>query len=114
MQINDIVNCRTDLLTFSKAIFKSRKGIDWVENWHHKVICEHLERVVIGDIKRLIINIPPRYSKTELAVINFIAWCIGNYPDSEFIHASYSKRLATNNTWNARAIVECETFEEIF
>ena len=114
MQVNDIVECRTDLLTFSKTIFKSRKGIDWVENWHHRVICEYLERVVIGDIKRLIINIPPRYSKTELAVINFIAWCVGNYPDSEFIHASYSKRLATNNTWNARAIVEGETFTEIF
>ena len=114
MQINDIVNCRTDLLTFTKAIFKDRKGIDWVENWHHQVICEHLEKVVIGDIKRLIINIPPRYSKTELAVINFIAWCIGNFPDSEFIHASYSKRLATNNTWNARAIVESEKYNEIF
>ena len=72
MHINDIVNCRTDLLTFSKTIFKSRKGIDWVENWHHKVICEHLERVVIGDIKRLIINIPPRYSKTKAV----LAWMI--------------------------------------
>lgn len=114
MRINEIVNCRTDLLTFTKTIFKSRKGIDWIENWHHQVICEHLEKVVIGKIKRLIINIPPRYSKTELAVINFISWCIGNYPDSEFIHASYSKRLATNNTWNARAIVESEKYQEIF
>ena len=114
MQINDIVNCRTDLLTFTKTIFKDRKGIDWVDNWHHQVICEHLEKVIIGDIKRLIINIPPRYSKTELAVINFIAWCIGNFPDSEFIHASYSKRLAANNTWNARAIVESEKYKEIF
>ena len=114
MLINDIVDCRTDLLTFSKAIFKSRKGVEWVENWHHRVICEHLERVVIGEIKRLIINIPPRYSKTELAVINFIAWCMGNFSDSEFIHASYSKRLATNNTWNARAITELEVYKDIF
>jgi len=114
MQISDIVDCRTDLLTFSKTIFKSRKGINWIENWHHIIICEYLERVVIGDIKRLIINIPPRYSKTELAVINFIAWCMGNFKDSEFIHASYSKRLATNNTWNARAITEVEEYKEIF
>lgn len=114
MQVDDIVTYRTDILEFSKCIFKDRKGINFVENWHHKLICEHLEKVVIGRIKRLIINIPPRYSKTELAVINFIAWCIGNYPDSEFIHASYSKRLATNNTWNARSIVESEKYKEIF
>lgn len=111
---NKIATLRTDLLEFTKHIFKSRKGLEFVVNWHHYKICEVLERVVIGDITRLIINIPPRYTKTELAVINFIAWCIGNFPDSEFIHASYSKRLATNNSWNARAIVESEEYRQIF
>lgn len=111
---NEIADNRTDLLTFTKTMFKARKGIDFVENWHHEKICAALERVVIGDIKRLIINLPPRYSKTELAVVNFIAWCMGNFPDSEFIHSSYSKRLATNNSWAARSLVEHELFAEIF
>lgn len=114
LTIDEIVDCRTDLLSFTKTMFKARKGTDFIENWHHKVICNALERVVIGECKRLIINIPPRYSKTELAVVNFIAWCIGNFPDAEFIHASYSKRLAASNSWSARTLVQDELFTEIF
>ncbi len=50
-------------------------------------------KVYRGEIKRLIINVPPRYSKTEIAVINFMAWCFGKNPDCEFIHISYSAML---------------------
>ncbi|MDH1085311.1 phage terminase large subunit [Pantoea brenneri] len=114
LTINQLVDCRTDLLTFTRTMFKARKGMDFVTNWHHEQLCNALERVVIGKCRRLIINIPPRYSKTELAVVNFIAWCMGNFPDSEFIHASYSKRLAANNTWGARALMEHELYASIF
>lgn len=110
----EIATLRTDLLEYSKYMFEKRKGFSFVENWHHKLICEYLERVVIGDIKRLIINIPPRYSKTELAVVNFMSWCMGNFPDSEFIHASYSKKLATNNTYQARALMLNEAYVDVF
>jgi predicted phage terminase large subunit-like protein len=114
MTPEQIADCRLDLLTFTKAMFKARKGVPLKENWHQAAICDALERVVLGKSKRLIINVPPRSGKTELAVINFIAWCMGNWPDSEFIHASYSKRLATNNTFNARAVMQHEVFAEIF
>lgn len=109
-----VADIQCDLFEFSKYIFKSRKGVDFVENWHHAVICEHLEKVFIGEIDRLIINMPPRYSKTELAVINFMTWAIGLYPDSEFIHASYSKRLATLNAWTSKTIIESESYQKIF
>jgi predicted phage terminase large subunit-like protein len=95
-------------------MFKARKGVDMKANWHQAIICQGLERILLGDTNRLIINVPPRSGKTELAVINFIAWCMGNFPDSEFIHASYSKRLATNNTFNARAVMQHEAYAEIF
>jgi len=109
-----IADCRSDLLAFTKTMFQARKGIPLKNNWHQKAICDALERVVLGYTNRLIINIPPRSGKTELAVINFIAWCMGNFPESEFIHASYSKRLATNNTYNARAVMQHEKYAEIF
>ena len=105
---------KIDLYEFTKALFYARKNAHLKENWHQLVICDALESVVLGDIKRLIINIPPRSGKTEFAVINFIAWCMGNWPDCEFIHASYSKRLATNNTFQARAIMQHEVYAEIF
>jgi predicted phage terminase large subunit-like protein len=67
-----------------------------------------------GECKRLIINIPPRYSKTEIAVVNFIAWCLAKAPDCEFIHASYAARLAANNSWKARNIVSSEWYAANF
>jgi len=114
LTVEQIADCKTDLLAFTQVMFKARKGSDLKFNQHQVDICNALERVVIGQTNRLIINIPPRSGKTELAVINFIAWCMGNFPDSEFIHASYSKRLATNNTFNARAVMQNETFADIF
>ena len=81
---------------------------------HHRLICNALMKVVRGETKRLIINIPPRYSKTELAVINFIAWCLGHYPDSEFIYTSYSARLASNYSWQTRELIATPEYHEIF
>lgn len=114
MAPNEIADNRADLLTFTQTMFRARKGADMMPASHHKPICDALERVVIGKTKRLIINIPPRSGKTEIAVINFMAWCMGNWPDSEFIHASYSKRLATANTYAVRATMMHEVYREIF
>lgn len=114
MTPDQIADCRYDLLEFTRTMFHARKGVPMKHNWHQEAICDALERVVLGNTTRLIINIPPRSGKTELAVINFIAWCMGNFPEAEFIHASYSKRLATNNTYNARAVMQHEKFAEIF
>ena len=74
-------DCRADLLAFTCEMFQARKGEPFAIAPHHERICHALERVVIGKTRRLIINIPPRASKTELAVKNFIAWCMGNCPD---------------------------------
>ena len=110
----EIADLRTDLLAFTRHMFARRKGATFKVAPHHIAVCSALERVVIGRTRRLIINIPPRSGKTELAVKNFLSWCMGNFPDGEFIHASYSKRLATTNTWEARAIMQHEAFAEIF
>lgn len=86
----------------------------WIDNWHQHRINDALERVFIGQCKRLIINVPPRSGKTELAVKMFIAWATGHYPDSEWIHASYSKRLAAKNTYDTRGYMTHEVYAEVF
>lgn len=107
-------DCMSSLYEFTKVMFKARKGADFMCNWHHEAICNALEKVVTGQTTRLIINIPPRGSKTEIAVVNFIAWATGLFPNSEWIHASYSKRIAANNTYNVRELMSHETYREIF
>jgi predicted phage terminase large subunit-like protein len=103
-----------DLFTFARWMFARRKGYAWQQAAHHPLICAALMRVFRGECRRLIINVPPRYSKTELAVVNFVAWALGHVPDAEFIHASYSGVLAGNNSSNARELVEHDEYRLIF
>lgn len=103
----------SDFLAFTRYV-SERGGRKFFVNWHHRVITDTLMKVVRGEIKRLIINIPPRYSKSELTVVNFIPWCLGLYPDSEFIYISYSKRVAAKHAYLARAVVKSEGYRELF
>lgn len=105
---------REDFYFFARLMFAARKGFRWRRAAHHKAICDALTRVYRGQCTRLIINVPPRYSKTELAVVNFIAWCLGHVPDAEFIHASYSGTLAGNNSANTRELMQHEAYADIF
>ena len=114
LTINEKVDCKTDLLEFTKTIFKHNENKVFIENWHHREVCETLEQVFVGRIKRLIINIPPRYGKTELAVINFISWTMGIYPDSQFIYATYSRELSTQSAYKIRNNINSEVYKEIF
>ena len=101
------------LYMFTRWMFYQRRGYIWQRANHHALICNALERVFNGETKRLIINIPPRYSKTEIAVVNFIAWAMGCVPDCEFIHASYSATLAVNNSVQIRNLVQYEEYRAI-
>jgi predicted phage terminase large subunit-like protein len=105
---------RQDLYFFARWMFRERRGFQWRRAPHHRLICDALMRVFRGECARLIINIPPRYSKTELAVVMFIAWALGKVPDAEFIHTSYSATLAANNSANVRDLVTHEAYREVF
>ena len=109
-----IADLRTDLMAFSRAFYEARTGLRWHDNWHQQAICEALERVFIGDISRLIINIPPRAGKTELAVINFMAWAMGNAPYANFIYTSYSAAMAQNYSGVTRNAMQHAWYQAVF
>jgi predicted phage terminase large subunit-like protein len=83
-------------------------------NWHHKLICEHLDKVFTGEIKRLAIRIAPRYGKTELAVKNTIAKGLAINPASKFIHLSYSSDLALDNSEEVREFIQEPFYRDLF
>ncbi|WP_372844794.1 phage terminase large subunit [Psychrobacter sp.] len=105
---------RTDFYWFSRYMFYKRRNYKWMQNWHHEKICQVLQDVYDGKENRVVINIPPRYSKTELVIVNFIAWCMGKTPDSEFIYTSYSADLAHNYNAQARDLIKTEAYQELF
>ena len=98
--INSIIKekCEKSLLFFTRYIFKENTGNKFEAAKFHYTLADTLERVHNGEIKRLIINIPPRYGKTEIAVKMFIAWTLAKNPKSKFIHLSYSDSLALDNS----------------
>ena len=105
---------RADLYFYSRLMFFKQRNYKWQRAPHHKVICDALMKVFRGECRRLIINIPPRYGKTTLAVHSFITWSLGRVPDAEFITVSYSARLAATNSWQAREICSHEAYRSIF
>lgn len=95
-------------------MFEKIKGERFIPNWHHEVICKVLEEVVLGNITFLIINLPPRYTKTEIVVKAFVSWCLAKFPKSKFIHLSYSDDLALDNSDAIREIIKDDHYQYYF
>lgn len=106
--------CESSLLFFTRYFFKQRFSAKFRVNWHHKLIAQKLEDVANGKIKNLLINVAPGSSKTEIAIINFIAWCLANNPRCRFLHISYSDDLALLNSQTCREIVSSDEYQEFW
>lgn len=103
-----------DSLSFSRYFFMNRESRKYIVNGHHKVIADTKRRVFDGEIKRLIVNMPPGYSKTEEWVVNFMAEGLAINPQALFMHLSYSDDLALWNSTQCRDIVDSPEFQELF
>jgi hypothetical protein len=75
------------------------------ENWHHQLLIEALEAVAAGEIRQLIINVPPRSGKSLLASILFPVWIWLGNPAERFLFASYSSVLATKHSVDRRVLI---------
>jgi predicted phage terminase large subunit-like protein len=87
-------------------------GAPFVGGWHIEVICEHLEAVTNGDIKRLLINIPPRHAKSIIVGVMWPVWEWLAHPSEKFLCASYSGILSTRDSLKARRLVQSPWFVE--
>lgn len=81
---------------------------------HHEIICDALDNVVNGNCRKLIINIAPRYGKTELVSKMFMGYGFALNPKCKFIHLSYSASLTAENSVAVKDIVNCELFKRLF
>lgn len=108
------VKCENDLLFFTRYIYKENHRRNFIVAPHFVLIASKLMDVFNGKSKRLIINIPPRYGKTEIAVKCFISWCLAKNPASKFIHLSYSDDLALDNSSQTKEYIESESFQQLW
>ena len=105
---------RDSLYKFLLHYHEVEKKKPLVPNRHIEQICNKLEDVFYGRIKRLIINVPPRSLKTQAVSIAFPAWSLGKRNDIKFMEVSYSATLAEQNSWEARNMYNSDTYTKIF
>ena len=86
----------------------------FIEGRHHKVIADAFERVIKGDLKRLIINMPPRHTKSEFASYLLPAWFLGQNPEKKVIQTSHTAELSVGFGRKVRNLVDSDDFKEIF
>ena len=86
----------------------------FIEGRHHRIIAEKLEKIATGELKRLIVNMPPRHSKSEFASYLMPAWFLGRNPKLKIIQATHNTELAVRFGRKVRNLIETESYYEIF
>ena len=86
----------------------------FIHGKHHEVMAEAFERVANGELKRLIINMPPRHTKSEFASYLLPAWFLGRYPDKKIIQTAHTAELAVGFGRKVRNLVNSKDFKKIF
>lgn len=86
-------------------------GVPFTPGWHLETICDHLEAVTAGEIHRLLINIPPRHSKSTIVSVMWPVWEWLSKPEEKFLCASYSSVLSTRDSLKARRLIQSPWFQ---
>lgn len=111
---------RDDLLTFTQLMMPDANDADdvtkssYIVALHHRAIAAALERVESGEISRLIINVPPRHGKSQLASRMFPAWYMGRHAADSIILATYSDKLSWDFGREVRSIMEDSIYRQVF
>lgn len=100
---------QTKFIKFVEAVWPS-----FISGRHHKRMAEAFERVANGTCKRLIINMPPRHTKSEFASYLLPAWFLGKFPNKKVIQSSNTGELAVGFGRKVRNLVDSEVYHEIF
>lgn len=107
--------CRHDFTAFLRKAWTWISGgdlLDW--NWHLDAIAYRLERIEHGEVRRSLINLPPRNGKSKTISVIWVAWMLGRDPTLNFVCVSYSNELSGKMARDCRAIMDSAWYREIF
>jgi predicted phage terminase large subunit-like protein len=107
--------CRQDFTAFARKAWPWINGGEQLQwNWHIDAMAYRLEQVECGDIRRSLINLPPRNAKTKIVSILWVAWMLGRDPTLNFVCVSYSNELSAKIARDCRTVIEAGWYREIF
>ena len=100
---------QNSFMAFVKAMWPG-----FIHGRHHAVMAKKFEDIAAGKLKRLIINMPPRHTKSEFASYLLPAWFLGKYPGKKIIQTSNTAELAVGFGRKVRNLVDGETYAKVF
>ena len=103
------VKVQDDFLTFIKHVWP-----EFIEGKHHKKIADKFNKLAKGEIKRLIINMPPRHTKSEFASFLLPAWMVGRKPDLKIIQSTHTTELAIRFGRKAKTLIDSAEYQQMF
>lgn len=114
--------CKKDFKAFLYTKWVRYDNAKFFHNWHFEYLSEILSCTLPSYVKpkgfplqkRVIINMPPSYGKTETIARSFIAWALGNDPTRKFIYISYSDDLCKEISIKVRKLIKSEFFRNVF
>jgi predicted phage terminase large subunit-like protein len=125
LPINERETFMSDLAEYQASLKREKAQIDFmkfvkamwpgfIDGRHHKVMAKKFEEIAEGKIRRLIINMPPRHTKSEFASYMLPAWFLGKYPNKKIIQCSNTAELAVGFGRKVRNLVDSEQYAQIF
>jgi len=109
LKADKIERCRENFMPFVREMWSA-----FIPGRHHKIMADAFERVANGELKRLIINMPPRHTKSEFASYLFPAWFLGKYPEKKIIQTAHTAELATGFGRKVRNLVNTPDYQDVF
>ena len=100
---------KTDFLSFVKCVWP-----EFIEGSHHRHIAEKFNKLATGELKRLIVNMPPRHTKSEFASYLLPAWMVGRNPKLKIIQATHTGELAIRFGRKAKNLIDSPDYHKIF
>ena len=100
---------KSDFLSFVKCMWP-----DFVEGSHHRHIADKFNKLATGEIKRLIVNMPPRHTKSEFASYLLPSWMVGREPKLKIIQTTHNAELAVRFGRKSKNLIDSEDYQKIF
>jgi predicted phage terminase large subunit-like protein len=109
LELDRVERCKESFLFFVNQMWPV-----FIDGRHHKIMADAFERVANGELKRLIINMPPRHTKSEFASYLLPAWFLGKYPEKKIIQTAHTAELAVGFGRKVRNLVLSEPYKKVF
>jgi predicted phage terminase large subunit-like protein len=109
LEMDRIERCKESFLSFTKEMWPI-----FISGKHHQIMADAFERVARGELKRLIINMPPRHTKSEFASFLLPSWFLGKFPEKKVIQTAHTAELSTGFGRKVRNLVSSDVYQKIF